>query len=292
MLSRVVVAIAVCAAAPARADRVVAIAPLSTLGTEDTSASIKKLTTQLETAVAALGGTRVVAAAQVAEAIRKAKKPQLKACEGDATCVAELGKLVGAQIVIAGEVGGLGDARVVYLGATDVATTKELRSTTLAIGAREDAGGPQGAVVRLLDPERYRGTLKLAIDVSGATVYVNGAKVQLSRAGELALPVGTQAVRVTHPEYHDFVRFIDVGFARTIDVPVGMQQYPIVQRDLEGKPINRDKIEYLDPPVWRRWYVVGPAAVGLAVLTGVIVALIVREPFDTPCKRVGGGACD
>jgi hypothetical protein len=277
------------AGAPAYADRTVAIAPLSTLGAEDTSASVKQLTTQIEAAVASLAGTKLVPAAQVADAIKRAKRPQLKACEGEAACLAELGRLVGAQIVIAGEVGGLGEAKVVYLGATDVGSSRELRSTTLAVGgaAGQDEGGPQGAVVRLLEPERYRGTVRFAVDVTGATVYVNGARVALSPKGELPLPVGTQAVRVTHPEYHDFVRFIDVTYGKTADVAVTLQQYPIVRRDLQGKPINRDQVVHVDPPWWRRWYVVGPAAVGLAILTGVIVSALVYEPYGAPCVKVG-----
>jgi len=279
------------ASAPARAERTVAIAPLSTLGAEDTSASVKKLTTQIETAVASLAGTKVVPAAQVADAIKRAKKPQLKACEGEAACLAELGKLVGAQIVIAGEIGGLGDAKVVYLGATDVGSSKELRSTTLALGAKQDEGGPQGAVVRLLDPDRYRGSLRLAIDAAGATVYVNGSKVAPSPTGELPLPVGTHAVRVTHPEYHDFVRFIDVTYGKTVDVAVTLQQYPIVRRDLQGKPIQRDSVVYVDPPLWRRWYVVGPAAVGLAIVAGIVASAIAHDPFGGPCKRLGGKEC-
>ncbi len=292
MLSRGIIAAALLlASAPARAERTVAVAPLSTLGAEDTSAETRKLTAQIEAAVAGLGDTKVVSAAQVADAIRRARRPQLKACEGDAGCLAELGRLVGAQVVIAGEVGGLGDAKVIYLGATDVGAAKELRSTTLAIGgARQDDGGPEGAVVRLLEPDRYRGALRFAIDVTGATVYVNGTKVALSGKGELPLPVGTQAVRVTHPEYHDFVRFIDVTYRKTADVAVTMQQYPIVRRDLQGRPIDGSGVVHVDPPWWRRWYVVGPAAVGLAIVTGVVVAAIVHEPYDAPCVKVGGGA--
>ncbi len=281
------------ASAPAHAERTVAVAPLSTLGAEDTSAAVKRLTTQIEAAVVGLGGTKVVSAAQVADAIRRAKRPQLKACEGEAACLAELGRLVGAQIVIAGEVGGLGDAKVIYLGATDVGSSRELRSTTLAVGGGQaDDGGPQGAVVRLLEPDRYRGSLRFAIDVTGATVYVNGSKSAPSARGELPLPVGTHAVRVTHPEYHDFVRFIDVTYGKTTDVAVTMQQYPIVRRDLQGKPISSDGVVYLDPPWYRRWYVVGPAAVGLAIVTGVIVAAIVHDPFEVPCVKVGGQRCD
>ncbi len=283
-------------AAAAHAERVVAIAPLSTLGAEDTSAGTRKLTGQIEAAVAALPATKVVRAAQVAEAIKKAKQPQLRACEGDAGCLGELASLVGAQIVISGEVGGLGESKVVYLAATE--NGKELRSTTLAVAAKDDAGqgggqagGPAGAVVRLLDPDNYRGTLRFALDVTGATIYVNGTRVTPSPRGEVALPVGAQAVRVTHPEYHDFVRFIDVEFGKTTDVAVGMQQYPIIEHDLQGKPINRDKIEYLDPPLWRRWYVVGPAAVGLAIITAVVVSYAAHNFPGGECRNVDGGRC-
>jgi len=263
--------------ATSHAERVVAIAPLSTLG-------------QIETAVAALPGTRVIRAQQVSDAIKKAKKPQLRACEGDAACLGDLAGLVGAQIVISGEVGGLGESRVVYLAATE--NGKELHSTTLAVGSGRDEGdGPRGAAVRLLDPDGYRGTLRFAIDVSGATVYVNGSKAQPSPRGELVLPVGAQAVRVTHPEYHDFVRFIDVEFGKTTDVAVGMQQYPIVRHDLAGEPVSLDRIEFLEPPLWRRWYVVGPAAIGLAILTAVVVGYAVHDFPAGDCRKLGGGPC-
>ena len=96
---------------------------------------------------------------------------------------------------------------------------------------------------------------------------------------------------MTHPEYHDFVRFIDVTYGKTTDVAVSMQQYPIVRRDLQGRPTGGDGVVYVDPPWWRRWYVVGPAAVGLAVVTGIVVAALVHETFEAPCVKVGGGGC-
>ena len=281
-----------CIGGVAYADRIVAVAPLSTLGAEDTSASTKKILGQIEQAVASLGD-KVIPAAQVAAAIDKAKKPQLKACEGDAGCVAEVGKLVGAQIVIAGEVGGLGDAKVIYLGATEVATAKELRSTTLSIakegtgGAKDDGGGATGAAVRLLDPDNYMGTVHFTIDVSGATVFVNGTPVKLAN-GTLPLRVGTQAVRVTHPEYRDFVRFVDVGYGKTTEVAVGMHQYPIVEHDIKGNPINRDKIEYIDPPLWRRWYVAGPAAAILAIAVGVVAYDLTHRFPNGQCRDPAG----
>jgi hypothetical protein len=288
-MRRLLVLAVVCAAAPAYADRVVALAPLSSLGTEDKSAATKQLTLAIEQALGAVQGTKVIGAAQVSAAVDKAKKPQLKTCEEDVSCTAELGKLVGAQIVVTGSVGGLGDSKVIYLGATDVATAKVLRSTTLAVGAKDtDATGPAGAAVRLLDPDRYKGTVHLAFDVSGASVFVNGSKVTPTGKGELALPVGTQAIRITHPEFHDFVRFVDVTYGKTTDVQVDMKQYPIIEKNVKGLPTSRDKVIYEDPPVWRRWYVVGPAVIVLGIVAGAIV-----HKTDFPagqCRIVGMGS--
>jgi hypothetical protein len=295
MLRRAVAIAVFLGAGVAHAERVVAVAPLSTLGTEDTSASTQTLVKQIEAAIGGLGGDfKVVPSTQVAEAIKKAKRPQLKACEGEAACLAEVGKLVGAQVVIAGEIGGLGEARVVYLGATDVATAKELRSTTLAVGGATKAdgeGGATGAVVRLLDPDRFRGALRFALDVKGATIYVNGDKMSPGARGDIALPVGRHAVRITHPEYRDFVRFIDVPFGKTTDVPVGMQQYPIVKRDVMGQPIARDTVIYERPVWYRRWYVVGAGAAFVAIVSGIIVGSIAGSFPDAPCKKVGGANC-
>jgi hypothetical protein len=277
-------------ALPAQAQKapqpLVALAPLATLDAEDTSAPIKKLTAQLEAAIGAIG-MRAISAATVAEAIKKAKKPQLRACEGDPACIAELGKLVGATYVVAGQIGGLGDSKIVYLNATDVGTAKELRSTTLTLSKQEDGVAATAAIVRLLDPAKHRGTLHFAIDVSGTTIYVNGQRNKLDAKGELSLEVGTQAIRITHPEYRDFVRFIDVSYGKTVDVPVGMLQYPIVRRDIQGNPINRDTQIVIDPPWYRRWYVVGGGAVLLGVVTAVVVSSLVNNLPTTPCRVVG-----
>ena len=276
-------------ASHAYAERIVAITPLSTLGAEDKSADTKKVLIAIEQAIAALPGTKIVGAAAVSAAIDKAKKPQLKQCEGDAACLTELGKLVGAQLVVTGEVGGLGESKVVYLKTTDVAASRELRSTTLAIGANDT---PASAAVRLLDPDKYRGTVKFGFDVQGANVLVNGTKVQLSAAKELALPVGTHAVTVTHPQYHNFVKFVDVDYGKTTTVDVNMKQYPIIEHDIQGKPISRDTIRYSDPPWYRQPYFTAPVIIGVAIIAGVIASKLANNfPDYERCRKLGADDC-
>ena len=292
MLKALVILVAL--AAPAFAQRVVALAPLTSVGAEDTSASTKKIVAQLEAAIAALPNTKLVTSAAVGDAIKRSNKPALRTCELDPACLAEVGKLVNANVVIAGEVVGIGDAKVIYLNASEAG--KDTKSTTLTLGgagsgASSDGGGAQGAIIRLLDPDRFKGTLHFTIDAPGSTVYVNGSKVTPDAKGNLALPVGTQAVRVTHPEYQDFVRFVDVGYGKQTDVQVNMTQYPIVRRDVQGKPINKDGVTYIDPPWYRRWYTVAGGAVVLGVLSAVVVGYIVHDLPGDNCRKVGGEPC-
>jgi hypothetical protein len=285
---KILVALAVLST-PAFAQRVVAVAPLTSVGAEDTSASTKKIVAQLEAAIAALPNTKLIGSAAVGDAIKRSNKPALRACELEPACLSEIGKLVGANVVIAGEVVGIGDAKVIYLNASEAG--KDTKSTTLTLGGKDDGGGPQGAVIRLLDPDRFKGTLHFTIDAPGSTVYVNGSKATPDPKGNLALAVGTQAVRVTHPEYQDFVRFVDVGFGRETEVPVNMKQYPIVRRDLQGKPINKDSVTYVDPPWYRRWYTVAGGAVVLGVISAVVVGYIVHDLPGDNCRKVGGEPC-
>ena len=280
--------------APAFAEpKTIAVAPLSTLGAEEKSATTKQILSDIEAAIGSFGN-KVVSAATVATAIDKAKKPQLKTCEGDTGCLTELGKLVNAQVVVSGEVGGLGESKVIYLSATDVATGKELRSTTLTLGGKDGGkdGGANGAAIRLLDPDKYRGTLHFAIDVNGATVFVNGSKVAPGEHGELAMAVGTQAVRVTHPQYHDFIKFIDVTYGKTTEVPINMQEYPIVEHDVTARATSHDHIVITEKPVWRRWYVLYPAIVVVGVGVGILAYAIAHKfPAYDECRMTNGDPC-
>ena len=105
-----------------------------------------------------------------------------------------------------------------------------------------------------------------------ASIYLNGQLVGTSPLGDKRFGVGTHAVRVTHPEYRDFVRFVDLEFDATATVDVGLQQFPVIASAVAAeadRPVA-SVITREAPAAWyRRWWAI--AAVGL--VTGVAVGI-------------------
>jgi len=274
--------LATVAAGPAAAQRApkgnrpakVVIAPLTTLGDLASSKRTQSIARAIGRGVAAVPGMEPLPSKQVNAALRKAKRARLNACDGDVGCLAEAGALVGARYVVASELGGLGDAQVVFMKAVDVANRKELASTTLEVGDEISRDAARAAAYRLLRPGDYVGRLQLAIDVEGATVYVDGKAVKVTKDAPLALSVGTHALRITHPEYRDFVRFVEVGFDENKSLDVGMQAFPIITSEMKQREAEflydesgRRIVEVT--PWYREWYTV--AGAGAVLLAGSIL---------------------
>jgi hypothetical protein len=265
-----------------------ALAPLSTLGAAATGKEATAITTTLAGALAAIPAVTVVEPAAVIKKVDSARQPLLKACDGDVGCLADLGALVGVDQVVFGELGGIGDAQVVYLTIVDVAKRAQLRATTLQVSTAGTApvdGGAPGAAIRLVAPERYQGTLRLAIDVPGASVYLNGQLIGTSPMPDKRFGVGTHAVRVTHPEYRDFVRFVDLDFDATATVEVGLQQFPIIKSAVaaEAEQPTATVITREAPAAWyRRWYVIAAAGLLTGVAVGVTAAALSSKIDPAP----------
>ena len=261
-----------------KGNRVIAMAPLSTLGNDSTDAATASLIKDLQAAFAAQPGVTVVSADDVLAAIKKAKRPQLRSCDGDAHCLATLGALVGADGIVFGELGGLGAAQVVYLSLINVKSASEERSTNFQVGhdatAVSDDGGALGAAVRLFDPEHYVGKLALTIDVTGASVFINGTLIGKSPVPPQSLPVGTHALRITHPEFHDFVRFVDIKFDKTEALTADLQGFPVIRTDLNSPVADGHSSStalLAEPPWYRRWWAVTAFGVLLIGATAIAV---------------------
>lgn len=219
----------------------------------------------VEAALAKRHDVALINAAEVKRALRKARKVQLGSCEGDTGCLVEMGRTVGADWVVSVEVSGLGDVRLLHFKLIDTARGRAVRSTTAELGA---AGLDPGALVRLLAPRGYRGRLALSINAAGAQVFVDGRRMAVAPVeAPLTLAVGTHALRITHPEYRDYVRFVDIGYAQQVDLGVDMRKLAIVSSEvaaLGGPGGRRDAAT----PWYGRWYVI--AGVGAAVLAGSV----------------------
>lgn len=255
----------VVAGSSASAQRVVALAPLSTLGSEDTSNPALGASAELERAIAALPSTSLLTASQVTAALRRQKRPAIATCDGERPCVAELGRAVGAAVLVTGQLGGIGDARIVYLEAIDCATGKELGSTTWALG--EDDPAPAVAA-RLLAPHTHVGTLRVRSPIPAAQVFVDGTR--LPSRPEHTLSVGTHALRVTHPEVRDFVRFIEISYGKVTDVDVTLSPLPVVQRDVTTPGGSSSQHASSERPWFTRWWAVAGGGTVLAVVAGAL----------------------
>ncbi len=270
-------------AAPVK--RIIAVLPFTSAGAEDTSAQAKQFTAELERYVPGMAGATVITAAQVNDAIKKSKKLLLRDCDGDLPCLLEVGKLVGAHVVVTGELGGLGTSKVVYLSAIDVAQGRLRNTTNAPLGANAGGGGAQGALIRLLAPDRYVGQIAITVDIKGATAYVDGKRVGVSPMAAVTLTVGTHALRVTHPEYRDFVRFVDVNFGVDNQIKVDLSQYPVVQNAVvQNAKQQQQPIIYHPAPWYRRWYTVAGGAAALLTVSATFIYFNRQTDFDASRK--------
>ena len=249
----------------------VALVPLATLSGDARAPVAGKLEAALAVELARAGLT-VIGPAVLAAKIKAARQPALRACDGDDACLAEVGTLVGATQVIAGEVGGLGDVQVVYLELVDVGTAREVRRTQAPFAAT--AAELRAAVFRLVDPSRHIGSLEVTSAIDGAVVYVDGRRLGRTPMTPVPLAVGAHALRVTHSDARDFVRFVDIDFERTTAIDAALIRYAAVDTSVNATGATTDPSVVhqvaRDPAWYRRWWAV--AAFSTVVLGGAIVA--------------------
>jgi hypothetical protein len=198
-----------------------------------------------------------------------------------------VGREQAAERALAVDVAPLGDGLVVYLHLVETSSGRELGAGTITLAeshvplAAGDRTRLRGGAVRVLAPERYTGRVKLHVDVAGAQVVLDGQplKSQTQAADQtLELVVGTHALRVTHPAYHDFLRFIDVEFDKTFELDVALSAYPLSEGQMTERrqqvilvPAPQDPTR--PPRRWRWWLLGGGIAVVAAGTIGLVYAL-------------------
>lgn len=262
--------------------------PLGSIGMSGGRAAA--ITGRLVKQLAAVPGVKLAPMKAVRRFLRSRDGALLAACEGDLSCLYKLGNALGAPLLVTGDLSGLGKGYVLFLRLVDPKRKRVVRKLSVVNGGRrgQEARVLREAVFRLLAPDRFVGRLAVSVDVAGAEVFLNGKPLGKSPLGEVRVQAGTHALRVTHPSYHDFVRFVRVGFDKTTRVAVSLKQFPIISEELRSKRRARavaparpgQEIRYRPLPWYRRWWFV--TSVGVAVLAATIttVALARKSHLD------------
>ncbi|MDB4970007.1 MAG: hypothetical protein JWN44_5696 [Myxococcales bacterium] len=188
-----------------------------------------------------------------------------------------LGKETSSQRAVSVEATPLGEGLVIYLQAVEVPSGRVLGSTTISLAggntrAPHDRDTVRAALMRILDPGRYNGRLQIRLDVQGAEVQIDGRP---SHSGLVELPVGTHALRVTHPAYHDFLRFLDVEFDKTLPVDINLAAYPLAEGEMTENQKRGLPSATRKPLKWyRTWWALSLAGVAVTGITVGVVWLV------------------
>ena len=190
-----------------------------------------------------LSGISLVPADPAVRAARE--RAELATCTGQPTCLAELGRLAGADLVVGGVVGMLGDVYSLDLKLVDAAKGLEIRRLAQTWSGESDklVKAMRLMATRLLRPEAYKGMLAIETERPGIAVYVDGVRVATTPLDRpLQLTPGKHALRLAAPGYREVEKFIDIPFDQTVPLQVQLQSLQVHQ---EMKVRNESDLYHL-----------------------------------------------
>lgn len=251
---------------------------------------VRRITAALQDTLSKVPGVKMSSLKNSRRFLKSKYGATYGACEGELPCVVKFGELLKAPLVVAGDLSGLGKGFVLFLRLVDPKAGKVLRKVSVVYGGRKKQNVLlREAAYRLLAPDKFRGTLKLVVDVPGAAVYLNGKPLGKSPVKATGVQAGTHALRITHSEYHDYMAFVDVAFEKATEIKISLKQYPIISEEMKQKARKRSgpvvvqpgqQVLYRPLPWYKRWWFI--TSVGAAVLAATLttVALSRRRHLE------------
>jgi hypothetical protein len=200
-------------------------------------------------------------------------------CEGDSKCLGALGRALGVDAMVTGNVGGLGDSYIINLKLVDSRTGTELRRIAEPLSGTPEQliEGVRVAAYKLVAPERMRGSIAVLTDIPGGQVLLDGSLVGTTPTRTLdGIPIGEHQLVLRFKGAKDVSRPVPVRFEKTSSVVVHLRELaplPGQKLELGGKTPFYQK--------WWFWAAVGVVAAGVG--TGVGLALR-PQPCDAPCR--------
>src|SRR5688572_17841747 len=156
----------------------------------------------------------------------RSSSSRLRNCGGEDKCLAALGKKLGVDIVVTGNVAGLGDSYVLNIKAVDVASEKQFpkRIATPPLRGSPDEliEAVRVAAYDLLAPQQLLGGVMVLSDLVGAKVTLDGKQVGMTPlpAPLKNLSLGKHRMTVVKQGYLPFDEEIEVRFQKTTRVVV------------------------------------------------------------------------
>ncbi len=207
-----------------------------------------------------LDATRTVYGAELDQAIVK--------CGGEANCIANIGKKVGAADVVLVAVSELGDV-ILTIQRIDVAKQQAVTrvADSFAPGSSPSEDQVNGYLARLLAPNdfvRY-GVIDIVANLSGAAVTVGGTNRGLTPIQPLKLPApANYEIKVTKEGFE--------AFSTRIQLP------PDGELKVEARLSKRGA----GTAWYQRWYVLTAAGILVAGTAGTVIYFATREgPADS-----------
>jgi hypothetical protein len=263
-------------AAPPVAEKI-AVLRLEALGMD--AEPVARLESLFRMEIERLVGRPLPTRRQIEAAIKGSRK--LRACGGDNACLAQIGALLGVDLVITGSVAALGDSYVIHIKVVDVATGKPrgepIASEPLRGQPDQLIEAVRVAAYTLLAPDEVRGSIAVLSDLVGATVALDGAPVGTT---PLAAPIaglrpGRYRLGVTADGYLPFEQEVDVRFQKTTRAVVRLAPRATVA-PVPTSTVIRPRPA---PRHWytSTWFTVG-AGVAAAVVGGYVGYRLARDP--------------
>lgn len=216
----------------------------------------------------------------------------LRRCEGADRCLAAIGRRLRARLIVSGTLASLGDHYVVTLKVVSTRSGRSVRRVSVPLQGEKVQliEAVRVAAYRLLRPEALKGAVQLLVNMPGAVIYVDGKRIGVSplRSAITGLSVGDHRLRITHPDFADFIRTVKVRFQKTRLVKVRLIQPKVVpSRSAPSGPLP-PQVKDRPTPFYARWWfwtIVGAVAVG----AGAAVGLALPRRRYVPINCDGGG---
>jgi hypothetical protein len=203
----------------------------------------------------------------------------LRRCGKQVDCRLKVGSLLGAQLLVTGRAGTIGDGALVDLEFLDVGSGKVVSkvSRTLSGTRVRKAAAFEAILTEVLFPERMVGQLDIFLSPPGGSVFLDG-RLKVNPAGpQLHLkdvPAGQHTLRVQRQGYQDFYAIVQVPFQGTAKLNVKMRKGRSTG-DNQAVMAPEKTAEKSSTPWYGRWWLW--TAVGLVLVGGTVTAVVLAQ---------------